>query len=182
MELFIWGTFWFWTLIIVGFITVTYFVEKQRSNGWGALLTALALGVILFFFGSKEPITNTVSYIVHHPFTVLALIAGYFVAGTVWSMVKWYFHLKKLQRLGQWPTKYEDTSVDFRDRKQVPVAPVAKDHRSDILMWMSWWPFSALWTLIDNPFRRVFEWIFNSLEGTFNSISQRVFKSAQPKG
>jgi len=136
--------------------------------------------VALFFLGSREPIQKAFAYVVENPVATAMIVLGYFIAGTVWSIVKWYFHLKMLHRKGKWPTVYVDApSGAFKDRILKAVAPKAKDNRSHILMWMSWWPFSALWTMVNDPVRKAFEWIFDSLEKTFDRISERVFKSSQ---
>lgn len=179
MELFIWGTFWFWTLIIAGFITVTYFVEKERANGWGALLTALGLGVVLFFLGSRDPISNGVLYMLHHPMNIILVLLGYFVVGTVWSVVKWFFFLKRKVR------EFEDSTSDYKFNEDGTLkdnyTPKAREHRSSILLWMSWWPFSALWTLLNDPFRQAFEWIADVLEQTFDRMAASAFSGVKKR-
>lgn len=181
------GTVWFWLMVIIGFIVVTYCIEQEEPNGWHALWTCLFIGAGLYFLGSREAITNALQYVIDHPMRSIFAGLTYFVFGTVWSIFKWYFFLKEQQRKDKWPTKtvYEDaadkSSFKARESRTVKIPFQAKDYRSDILMWMTWWPFSAFWTIINDPVRKAFEWIFDRMEGTFNRISQRVFDSTQPK-
>lgn len=183
MTIFAIGTFWFWTLLVVGFIVVTFFVERKDGNGWGALLSVIGLGLVLYFLGSRETFQHALRYAGHHPLTIVILAFLYFVTGTAWSIVKWYFFLKKKQRNKDWPTDWvkrdKDATGAWGPTEKISVAPKAKDHRSDILLWMSWWPFSALWTLINDPVRKAFEWIFDQMEKTFDGISDRIFRSSQ---
>ena len=180
------GTIWFWVVMILGFIVVTYYIEQKESSGWRALITCVIIGLGLYFLGSREPIQKVFQYVVDNPVKMIIVALSYFVFGTAWSMVKWYFFLKKRQRKEGWPTKRVDVKVDNNSFQPgtttyVPTPLQAKDFRSDILMWMTWWPFSAFWTLINDPIRKAFEWIYDYYEETCNRISQWVFNSTQPK-
>ncbi len=180
MAFLILGTFWFWLVFIIGAVVITYFVESKEGNGWGAFISAVALGLLFFFFGAREPISNGAAYIVHHPVNIILALLGYFVLGTLWSVVKWFFFLKRKVR------EFENSSSDYKfdddGTLKEQYLPKAREHRATILLWMSWWPFSALWTLLNDPFRQAFEWIADVLEQTFDRMSASAFSGVKKRG
>jgi hypothetical protein len=53
--------------------------------------------------------------------------------------------------------------------------PEVASHKGDIIAWMCFWPFSLIGTFINDPVRRLFNFIFNSLKGTYQKMSDSVF-------
>jgi len=53
--------------------------------------------------------------------------------------------------------------------------PRPNDHKSMITMWMSFWPASLFWTLLNDPIRAAFRHIYASLVRTLQDISNRAF-------
>lgn len=58
------------------------------------------------------------------------------------------------------------------------ITPLASKKKSVITAWISYWPVSIAATLFNNPFRQFFEWIFNSLSGYYDKITNRYQKDA----
>lgn len=44
--------------------------------------------------------------------------------------------------------------------------------------WISYWPVSIAATLLNNPFRQFFEWIYSNLSGYYDKITNRYQKDA----
>jgi hypothetical protein len=44
---------------------------------------------------------------------------------------------------------------------------------------MTYWPWSALWTLINDPVRRFFCWIYEQISGVLQEISDRAFQNIE---
>jgi len=57
--------------------------------------------------------------------------------------------------------------------------PSASRCKSQIITWMTYWPWSALWTLINDPVRRFFCWVYEQLSGTLQAISDRAFQGIE---
>lgn len=53
--------------------------------------------------------------------------------------------------------------------------PEVKKHKSLILTWMFYWPFSAIWTVVNDPIRRVFQRVYVGLETVYQRITDRAF-------
>ena len=163
MEFLAIGTLWFWLAAIAWFIIVTFCIEKEESTGWGALLTSGAFMAALFFFGSREPVIGLLRYIADNPGTIIGAITLYLFLGISWSMMKWWFFLKG-DRKRQWDSylKYNNGAKDDTRFPWNPAIPKARDNKSTILMWMSWWPFTA---------------IFDHLERTYDRMAERIMRS-----
>jgi hypothetical protein len=56
--------------------------------------------------------------------------------------------------------------------------PQVREHKSDIMLWMTYWPFSCVWTLINDPIRKIFRTIYANIAKSLQSISDRMFKGA----
>jgi hypothetical protein len=62
-----------------------------------------------------------------------------------------------------------------RDEQGKIVAPRARDYKASILLWMSLWPMSALWTVLDDLVKEVFENIYQFLSTWLQSIADKAF-------
>jgi hypothetical protein len=54
--------------------------------------------------------------------------------------------------------------------------PMVSDNKSRIMGWMTYWPWSALWTLINDPIRRFYRWAYTQLRGLLQGMSDKAFK------
>ena len=169
-SLLIFGGVWFWTLVGLAMICITTFIEKEEASGLGANMTLLVTGLLLYFLGNQSSIIGFFSYIAHNPGVDILFILGYLIFGTAWIILKWWlFLLDARQRI-----------ID-RDEKYWASEFSPGNHKSRITHWGIYWPFSAFWTLINNPARRAFNYIRISIEGTLQSISDRVMESVKDR-
>jgi len=60
-------------------------------------------------------------------------------------------------------------------RSHNPLIPQISDNKARITSWIVWWPWSALWTILNDPIRRLAEFIYNRLQTTYQAIANRVF-------
>ena len=84
----------------------------------------------------------------------------YVGVGVVWSFIKWYFYL-----------------LNERDEIKENVymsIPTAASHKAQLFGWMAYWPWSALWTLLNDPFKRLFKLIVARLGKVYDKIAQTV--------
>ncbi len=56
------------------------------------------------------------------------------------------------------------------------IIPQAKDNKELIGSWMTWWPFSILWTIFSDILRRFYNWVIDRFMGIYNTITAHVFK------
>lgn len=181
-ALFLFGTLWFWLLSIASFCLIVYFLEDALSSsrddggGFKATIVLIVFGLVYYFWGSSEHVNSIFNWIKTHTTTVVFLFLGYIVAGVVWAFAKWFFFLlnkKELIKDRNW-NHYGHTDID-------DYIPKAKNNKSRIMSWMMYWPFSGIWTLINDPVKKAFQVVYSNIESYFDGLSQRIFADEKKK-
>lgn len=57
--------------------------------------------------------------------------------------------------------------------------PQANNHKALITTWITHWPVSLVWTLINDPIKKLINHIFESIKSVFQRISDKVFESTK---
>ena len=57
--------------------------------------------------------------------------------------------------------------------------PLLRHNKRRIIMWMGYWPFSMLWTVINDPVRKLFRQVYHSIEGILQRIADHVWKDIE---
>lgn len=166
VTLFALGTFWFWLLIVAVVISIVAITEQEDSNSWHWSIL-IGLPILLYFTGCKEEIISLLNYIQAKPVTIVICFIVYLILGTVWSISKWYLYLTNLREY------YRTYPYNFNSNKE---KFSAKYNKERILNWMMYWPFSGVWTLINDPIKKSFQRIFKGLENRFQKISDDITK------
>ncbi len=199
IELFLIGSMSFWILVLVEFIILLALVEYEKP-GLG-FLSILGVGVLLKVFAD----VNLLYLITQFPLQTALGAAGYLFIGTVWSIFKWYFfvrnkreeYLKAKEEYENGPKEKQHSRekgadiVEFdapwekcyaRTRflnSKRGIVPLPGDHKSRILMWLAYWPWSAFWTLINDSVKKVYKFIYENITGILTRISQAAFKDIE---
>jgi hypothetical protein len=58
------------------------------------------------------------------------------------------------------------------------INPVGLENKGLITSWIMYWPLSLLGTLLNNPFRRFFAYVYESVSGLYDKISDKHKKNA----
>jgi hypothetical protein len=161
MGILIIGSFWFWTLIVFSFILITVFIECDFALS--ATVTLIITFITLYLLVGDD-FRSIVSSIIKNPIKLFTALFSYFLIGTIWSVVKWYFFLLKEKR-----KIIEKNDTYWR-------IPQVKEYKSNIMTWMTYWPFSMIWTLINDPIKRAFREIYEKISKFMQGMSDRIFK------
>ena len=171
LSLFEFGTVWFWLVSVIAIITIVSITEHRRSNYWASLVFIAAL--VLFIGGNRKFFEDLLYLMITYPGISICIAAGYFVAGTVWSIFKWFFYLRTVKE------KYESP---YRNINDFYISHYSvRNNFSRIINWMIFWPFSLVWTIINDPVRKIFKTILSSLEGVYDSMAQRILGDLEKK-
>ena len=179
------SSLWFWIFIIAFFALELWWIEGQES-GIAATISLGIFIVAIHFFSDFA----LFSWIGAHPWHILGGVGAYFVAGSIWGFAKWFLYLKEKAQ------DYQEARMNFlrsHDVKNITMQtaipeefrdqwnksyearslrrPVAVQNKSRIIMWMSYWPWSALWTLVRDPFRHIYQAFAEKLE----NMSSKIF-------
>lgn len=68
-------------------------------------------------------------------------------------------------------------SVNTMAELKLKMIPIGSENKSAIIAWISYWPLSLLATLLNNPFRRLFEYTYSLVANAYDEIGKRHFKS-----
>ena len=161
--LFALGSLGFWILCSVVCICIIAAVEYEKP-GW-ATASLIATFALIGFFGDF----NVLTFARENPLSALACVGVYMVAGTLWAFSKWWFFLRArreqyddvkrefLRRnkvegtaipddlLEEWKKHAPDPDGNrygYDYKEKTGFAPRARNHKSRILTWMIYWPWS----------------------------------------
>jgi hypothetical protein len=116
-------------------------------------------------------------WVIEHPVLTVTYVLIYIAIGAAWSVVKWWFaetnRLREFKEnfardYGINPEKYAE---QLARAKSNPVR-----YKSDITFWISFWPLSAVYTLLNDPVRRAARRIYAELQGVYQRITDHVWK------
>jgi len=62
------------------------------------------------------------------------------------------------------------------DYKKRITKPLVRNHKGRVISWMSYWPWSLFWTILNDPIRRLMRRIYYRIKGILQGISDRAFK------
>jgi hypothetical protein len=70
---------------------------------------------------------------------------------------------------------HADAAMTFKEGAS-KVKPLASKHKESIIKWIMFWPFSAVWTMIDDPLYKLGNFIFSKFKQVYQNLSDLVFK------
>lgn len=165
--------------LIILFLEVSLEKDEDSGGGWQSTIVVAGFLIAYWFLDGSDNIRNAFSYVINNVVTVILYVLGYIAIGGIWSIVRWYFFLsfksnKALDKINTMDSYSNSYSKAF-------TIPTASENKYRIMTWMVYWPFSAVWTLINQPVRNTFRFVYIKLEGVYNSISNRMFADVQAK-
>lgn len=192
-------------LIILAFAFLAEVVLTEVEHfGW-ATLTLLAAGVVVQFAHLFDILQYVKQNAVHaFVYALLYLLAGFVWSFIKWfsylmnqrelfrSLKKEFLEYKRASMPDtygnyngdQIPSDLKDEfkSWTWQNRKVPHDSPItrmekprANKNKSRIIGWMSFWPFSMLGTLINDPIRRLFTFMFNAFKAAYQKMADSIF-------
>lgn len=185
LTLFVVGSIGFWILLTIEFILLLTFTELEKPGL--SFFSLIVFGLLLKFFGAGD----VFEWVWEHPREVLFGAGVYLAAGMVWGVVKWYFFVTKRR------DEYLEEKEEFFKRRGTEddwarstlrmrflnskgeLTPLARENKSRIIMWMAYWPWSLLWTTINDAVKRIYREIYQAIQRLLQGISDSVFKDVK---
>ena len=196
---FLFGTVGFYIVAALFIIWGFYLMEKESLFG-------IVVSMILFFlfmqFLAKYNIVASVAY---NPWRLL-WIPGYFAVGFGWSFIKWWLYVNKAadkfrdmkdKFLEQHGKEYDSNKIYSQqtssatgcnlkeewDRyiqfKGEAKPPLAKMNKGRITSWIIYWPFSFLWSLLNDIIKKIVRQLVTTFQKVYQFISDRAFKGLE---
>jgi len=171
---------WFWVLIALELIFLTWFVEQC----WGlASIISVAVFITLLWWLADIPIWE---WIKNNPAQLAMYCLYYILIGLAWSVGKYYFLLSRVRReikrlKKKWienKDKLGDGIITFEKYLENNSWDVKYNLDFDntakrLTFWATFWPTSFLWTLLNEPVRRLFKWLVHDV---FIGIYRKMYK------
>ncbi len=194
---FVFGTLWFWVDSVSFFGLMIYWTEEDCNYFAG-----IGLAALVWTMASVNGFS-----IVANPMLWIKWAVVYFAIGTMWSFLKWFSYLHGVKRtLRELKEKFikktqvvlrKDGTFEDRDfagfadylrdnhylgygneiETRSDVIPTMNDNFGDLVRWIVWWPFSAFWTILNDPIRRLAEFIVRRFRGMYEGLANSVFKN-----
>jgi hypothetical protein len=178
-TLFAIGTIGFWAALVIAFITIAVLIENSKSGGSRSTFVCFVTLLAFYVLGAGQDIRNVWAFAVGNPLAVALAFLVYIILGASWSLAKWYFFvLRKRDEFVEYKKTHGYTITERELRGAIPSAGYYKGR---ITSWMFYWPFSALFTAVNEPVRRVFLRIYDAFSRSFDEISKKVFESDDVK-
>jgi hypothetical protein len=199
LALFVFGSFWFWGLLAVTSLLLIYALECE--SGAGATSIVVGTLIALLVLGNA----GWLGWIVANPLTLLLWVAGYLSVGVGYGVVKWWLYVlgaadkyrdvryawlkrnaldesspnlpayKDALKTGVLGAIVMDSWKEYTKNRGLKL-PTVHGSKGRIVTWMAYWPWSAIWTFVNDPVRRFFNWAYGRVSGILQRISDRVFK------
>ena len=180
---------------IVGAIAIMVSLENEEE-GWASGIISFVLALLLWNYG--KDIWDFVSTNIA---TTVYFSVGYVILGMGWSMLKWNeFVKKKINLFKTKRAEYLNQNKKFDEKDEihlrglcdflrnfgfkvwgsdvktmkdivVKIMPNGTDNKGSIIAWISYWPLSLTATLLNNPFRRLWLYVYSLCSGVYDGIS-----------
>lgn len=180
---------------IVGAIAIMISLENEEE-GWASGMLSFVLALLLWNYGK-----DLWSFVSTNISTTIYFSLGYVILGMGWSILKWNeFVKKKVEKFKKIRSEYLERNENFTDTDRihlkslcdylrnfdfkvwgsdvesmkdiiVKIMPNGTDNKASIIAWISYWPLSLTATLLNNPFRRLWLYVYSLCSGVYDKIS-----------
>jgi hypothetical protein len=134
-----------------------------------------AIEIFLVSVGINLLQLGLVTYVRTHPWQTVIYVTGYFLAGAVWSVIKWWFIQTELRRQCEAVFKTQvDKSITWQEYSKVWKSRRIPDDTGFPRL-IAFWPFSLVYTLLNDPVRRLCSRIYIELRGVYDRITEYVW-------
>jgi len=147
---FAFGTIWFWLLAFI--VSIIFIASIENDHYTLPTIIAIILGILFW-----KPIMAFSWQ------TLSIVVAGYALAGVIWSVFKWYRHVHK--KVASYCEKYGDTLTGMQ-KVNLELELSVSANKARLTGWISWWPWNLTWSLTGD--------FFNMLYDTMTTAYQRI--------
>jgi hypothetical protein len=184
-----------WLFLIAVSIAIICSIEFE-SNLAGLATIAVATVLVFFFGGVGIPtVAGVFGWFDKNLLKIVWLLLLYVIGGGIWGSIKYLFwvhdqrdwfktqekELRKQYDKGYHMNGYtpinKTTSPMFADYHRASWEDLVgwMNNKARIATWMAWWPWSAFWTLVRDPFKHAFRFIYETMAGLMKQFSDWVY-------
>ncbi len=162
-------------LSLAGLELLLIFIFFANEKNTFSTLSLVAFGLLVHFFCG----VNLIDFVKVNYLTIVLYSVYYVGVGVLWSFPKWYFYLRSVKTIiteSRDSYKNERDWLSYNEQRFGGIPPRVGRHKAKIISWIAYWPFSILWTLLDDLLTKIVTEIYNSLSGLYQKISNKMFE------
>lgn len=176
---------------------------ETDNFGW-ATVTLIACGIASVVLGRWFHVYSITDFVHEHGIWTLAYAGVYVGVGVVWSFVKWFSYLMGFrdayremkdgffkannlsadsvvpENLREAFAQYARTKAPwgsgYRNDLVFLTRPRASKNKGRITAWACYWPFSFVGTLLNDPVRRIFNFLFNQFKALYQRMADHILR------
>lgn len=178
------GLFWLISLVTLFGLITTVHGDNPSPAGF---VVILFLGIVGLLW-SKDSFGSAWEFILTNPWIILKWFSVYVGIGVLYAVARMYFYLSGLRRklldFRARRSEYKDSDRPLEEKdldkfkkearlgyKAFP--PRVSEYKSEITGWLVTWPLC--WVEL-RPLSRFFTYVYSSIAGGLQSMSDRMFK------
>lgn len=194
----------FLAVLFVLFVVETVLTETENFS-WATVTLLMSFGFFAVgghyhWFG----LPSLFDFVKDHGIWTLAYVCAYLLVGVGWSFAKWFSYLMSFRdtfreqkdafiksrglnpEIGVPPNlqdefrKFVSDNVGWTNPHRSQLAllerPRATKNKARITAWASFWPFSFVGTLLNDPVRRLVNFLFNQFKALYQRMSDWIFR------
>lgn len=197
MELFLFGTLWFW--IVTSALVTALVTSVCKDSGFFASLFLL-ITFLFLQFGARIDIIGMAE---RHPALVVCGVAGYVAIGLAWMVLKWQFLFRavsqayasfrekwyeyskdehryagvsKAEMFSMFPERGASYIIGVQRKFDVRSIPMkVREEYPTLFFWAVYWPISVVITILNDPIRKLFRTLIHGLSGIMQTMSDKEF-------
>ncbi len=190
-ELLAVGSFWFmfWFLILPSCILMYLLEDDKEAHFVPSLLTVFVCLITLHLLSSF----NITTLIQSHWKFFIIFIFSYLCIGPAWGIFKWKLYIEKQHNkylefkrkfITKCGIKTNDTPDQYKEKflrefqyefDYKSIIPQVDKNKERIITWMTFWPWSALWTLINDPIRAFYNYVYGRIADVLQKMVSKRF-------
>jgi hypothetical protein len=179
------------------FIVLTVLVECEW---FGIATTGMIISMGVYTWLNK---ITVLPYLKEHYAFCLQFVGVYLLAGVIWSFTKWFLFLMKFR--GKFREEKDKFLVHYKlpagtsipdelreafireiryvkvNGQYLHIVPSASDFKAKIIAWMAFWPCSMIGFVLNDPVRRLFNYIFLYLKGSYQKMADSILSDSDFK-
>ena len=177
----------FYILFALGLAWLMWATERESVGGaFFATIFAGTLGVLQY--GSFSGLLLAVKA---NPLIVGVAALAFFIIGTFWARFKWGMLVSDMAKeINDFITQFgidaavrhysnrTHTEEEIRQTSFACLAPTVGSYKGRIVTWIILWIPSLTWFILNDPIRRIGNWIFENIKGYFQNVANTIFKKS----
>ncbi len=159
-------------VLLVVFAVLALLTETERF-GWASVAVAGSVALAQWMHWA-----DIWGFLKANVLVSALYLGGYVVAGVVWSFVKWFSFLMRFRDVLKEVKVHGSDHYGARTYRGVSLErkPAAAESKGKITAWMIFWPFSVVGTVLNDPVKRLFTFLFGRFKHLYQRMADRVFK------